>query len=78
MLPRYSSRPDDGGARFSVQMLIAELERGMQATGGNHKNITGMNLAITRTLLNHIDALEARVAALEHRLENVENKGGES
>lgn len=76
MLPRYSIRSDDGGARISVPWLIAELERTMQSRGGNHRNITGMDLAVTRTLFNHIQALEARVAALERRVMEL-NDGSE-
>jgi hypothetical protein len=67
-LPQWSRRSDDGGARPSVQFLIAELERGMMGRGGNHMNITGMNLGIVRTLLNHINKLEDRLDELEGRI----------
>lgn len=69
-LPEWSVRSDDGGARPSVQFLIAELERGMH--GGNRMNITGMNLGIVRTLLNHINKLEDRLDELEGRIPTVE------
>ena len=67
-LPQWSRRSDDGGARPSVQFLIAELERGMMGRGGNRANITGMNLGIVRTLLNHINKLEDRLDELEGRI----------
>jgi hypothetical protein len=63
--PQFSIRSDDGGARLSVQALISELEKGMTGRGSNHMNITGMNLAVVRTLLNHINRLEDRVDMLE-------------
>ena len=69
--PQHSVRSGDGGARPSVQALIAELENGMRARGGNHMNITGMDLAVVRTLLNHINRLEDRVDELEGRLSHV-------
>ncbi len=62
---QYGVRSDVGGARPSVQALIAELENGMRVRGGNYMGITGMNLAVVRTLLNHIDRLEDRVDYLE-------------
>lgn len=67
-LPQISVRSDDGGARPSVQWLISELERGMQGRGANHRNITGMNLGIVRTLFNHINRLEDRIDMLEGML----------
>ena len=74
-----SQRPDDGGARYSVKALISELESNMR--GGNKMNITGMNLGIVRTLLNHINVLEDRLHtmevttfALEHRLAQLEGE----
>jgi hypothetical protein len=63
--PQQSVRSDDGGARHSVHALIAELEGGMRRRGGNYMNITGMNLAVVRTLLNHINKLEDRIDELE-------------
>ena len=67
-LPQFSVRSDDGGARLSVQYLIFELERGMRGKGSNYMNITGMNLTIVRTLLNHINRLEDRIDMLEGML----------
>ena len=67
-LPQWSSRSDDGGARPSVHFLIAELEKSKTTRGGNHMNITGMNLGIVRTLLNHINKLENRLDELEGRI----------
>ena len=66
--PQYSVRSDDGGARPSVEALVAELERGMRGRGGNYMGIAGMNLAVVRTLLNHINRLEDRIDELEGRL----------
>ncbi len=63
--PQHSVRSDDGGARPSVEALIAELENGMRGRGGNYMGITGMNLAVVRTLLNHINRLKDRVDYLE-------------
>ena len=71
-LPEWSVRPDDGGARPSVQFLISELERGMVERGSNRMNITGMNLGIVRTLLNHINKLEDRLDELEGRIPTVQ------
>jgi hypothetical protein len=69
--PRHSVRSDDGGARHSVQALIAELENNMRARGGNHMNIAAMDLAVARTLLNYINRLEDRIDELEGRLSHV-------
>ena len=66
--PQYSVRSGDGGARPSVEALVAELERGMRGRGGNYMGIAGMNLAVVRTLLNHINRLEDRIDELEGRL----------
>jgi hypothetical protein len=63
--PQHSVRSDDGGARASARALITELENGMRGRGGNHMGIAGMNLAVVRTLLNHINLLEDRVDYLE-------------
>jgi hypothetical protein len=69
--PQQSVRSDDGGARYSVKALIAELESGMRSKGGNHMNITGMNLAIVRTLLTHINKLEDRIDELEGKIPSI-------
>jgi hypothetical protein len=37
----------------------------MRGRGGNYMNITGMNLAVVRTLLNYINKLEDRIDELE-------------
>ncbi len=66
--PLVSARSDDGGARLSVKVLIMELETGMRSKGGNYMNITGMNLGIVRTLLNHMNRLEDRIDFLEGML----------
>jgi hypothetical protein len=66
--PLVSARTDDGGARPSVQALIMELQAGMRGKGSNYMNITGMNLGIVRTLLNHINRLEDRIDMLEGML----------
>jgi hypothetical protein len=69
--PQQSVRSDDGGARYSVKALIAELESGMRSKGGNHRNITGMDLAIVRTLLTHINKLEDRIDELEGKIPSI-------
>ena len=37
----------------------------MKGKNANYMNITGMNLGIVRTLLNHINRLEDRIDMLE-------------
>jgi chaperonin cofactor prefoldin len=69
---QYSTRGDDGLARTSVESLIGELESGMRARGGNHMNITGMNLAIVKTLMNHMSKLQDRIETLEGQIQNSE------
>jgi hypothetical protein len=66
--PQFSIRPDDGGARVSVQSLIQELDHSMYSKGGNYMNIAGMNLAIVKTLTNHINRLEDRIDELQGML----------
>ncbi len=53
-----------------MQALIAELEGSMQRPRSNYMNITGMNLTVVRTLLNHINRLEDRIDELEGLLGN--------
>ena len=72
--PQYSSRSDDGGARYSVQALILELEQRMRGKGANHMHLTGMDLAVTRTLLNHINKLEDRISTLEDQNYTLEER----
>ena len=62
---QLTTRTDDGGARLNVAFLIGELENGMRGRGSNHKNITGMNLAVVKTLMNHINKLQDRIETLE-------------
>jgi len=60
-----SCRSDDGRARLNVNALVNELETSMKSKGGNHMNITGMNLTIIKTLMNHINMLQDRIEELE-------------
>jgi NAD/NADP transhydrogenase beta subunit len=69
MNEEISKRSDDGKARLSVHFLIQELENQMKTRGGNYMNITGMNLAIVKTLINHINKLEDRVDELQGMIE---------
>lgn len=69
---RLSTRADDGLARPSVAALIGELDNGMRGRGSNHMNITGMNLAILKTLMNHVNKLQDRVETLEGRIQDGE------
>jgi hypothetical protein len=64
----FSTQVLDGLARPSVEGLIGELETGMQGRGANHMNITGMNLAIVRTIMNHVDRLQDRIESLEGQI----------
>ena len=66
---RLSTRSDDGLARPSVEALIGELENGMRGRGSNHMNITGMNLAIVKTVMNHVNKLQDRIETLEGRMQ---------
>ncbi len=61
----FSQRSDDGRARYSTEALVAELERRKKEKGGNYMNITGMNLGIVKTLLNHLNKLQDRIEVLE-------------
>ncbi len=61
-------RGDDGLARPSVDSLIRELENNMQGRGSNHMNITGMDLAIVKTLMNHVNRLQDRIETLEGQI----------
>jgi uncharacterized coiled-coil protein SlyX len=72
MSHQFSIRSDDGLARLSVEALIGELESGMRGRGGNHMNITGMNLAIVKTLMNHINKLQDRIETLEGQMQDEE------
>jgi hypothetical protein len=65
MSRQFSTRGDDGLARLNVEALVRELETSMRARGGNYMNITGMNLAIVKTLMNYIDRLRDRIETLE-------------
>jgi hypothetical protein len=62
---QLSIRNDDGGARLDVESLITELEVSMRSRNGNYMNIAGMNLAIVKTLMNHINRLQDRMEELE-------------
>jgi hypothetical protein len=69
---QFSTRSDDGLTRLSVEALIGELESGMRGRGCNHMNITGMNLAILKTLMNHINQLQDRIETLEGQMQDGE------
>ena len=64
----FSTQVLDGLARPSVEGLIGELETSMQGRGSNHMNITGMNLAIVKTIMNHVDRLQDRIECLEGQI----------
>lgn len=72
----------DGLARASVESLIRELDAGMrdiQRGGHTYRckvdspiGITGMNLAIVKTLLIHMNKLQDRIETLEGQIQNVQ------
>ncbi len=79
MSRQYSARAYGEETRQSVQGIIQDLEDGMSRRGGNYMGITGMNLRIVATLLNHIDRLEDRIDYLEGLLlpsSRSESRGG--
>ena len=71
----------DGLARASVESLIRELDTGMRdiERGGraylckidSPVGITGMNLAIVKTLLIHMNKLQDRIETLEGQLQDM-------
>jgi TolA-binding protein len=72
----------DGLARASVESLIRELDTGMRdiERGGRTYRckvdspigITGMNLAIVKTLMNHMNKLQDRIETLEGQIQNMQ------
>lgn len=75
---------DSGLARKSVESLIRELDTGMRDMRGGGRTssflcrssspigITGMNLAIVKTLVNHMNQLQDRIETLEGQMQDTE------
>jgi hypothetical protein len=73
---------DDGLARTSVESLIGELDTGMRDMRGGGSTssflcsssspicITGMNLAIVKTLVNHMNKLQDRIETLQGQIQD--------